>query len=214
LRVAEGKETIGNQPGATDMSILSYSMELEVRASTWVSTCPTGHNPTQKNDKGAYVGENIWYSWNSAQSTKLEATSGVKAPQAWYDEVKDFKPSDIKPFVFGEKTGHYTQVIWAKTTQVGCGIAYCKDTRDSFKAYPWETIIVCNYLYQIIFMSLGRLVTCKAVPCTLLALAAVPTRTPHIKVISSSNYLSTLWNSDCYPYGCWIMRKICCYQTC
>jgi len=42
----------------------------------------------------------------------------------WYDEVKiyDFK----KPTGFSMDTGHFTQLVWLDTTQVGCGMVQCK----------------------------------------------------------------------------------------
>ena len=36
-------------------------------------------------------------------------------------------------------TGHYTQVVWADTEELGCGMVYYQG--DSF----FETLIVCNY---------------------------------------------------------------------
>ena len=34
-----------------------------------------------------------------------------------------------------QSCGHYTQVVWANTLSVGCGVAVC----------PTGTIVVCNY---------------------------------------------------------------------
>ena len=36
-------------------------------------------------------------------------------------------------------TGHYTQVVWADTEELGCGMVYYQG--DSY----YETLIVCNY---------------------------------------------------------------------
>ena len=43
--------------------------------------------------------------------------------QSWYDEVRDpgFNPDNIDPYIFTKGTGHYTQVVWADTQEVGCG---------------------------------------------------------------------------------------------
>jgi hypothetical protein len=38
----------------------------------------------------------------------------------WYDEVKDY---DFNAARFGMNTGHFTQVVWKGTTELGCGIA-------------------------------------------------------------------------------------------
>ena len=38
--------------------------------------------------------------------------------------------------------GHYTQVVWAETEELGCGMVYYKE--DSAQ-YQYQTIVVCNY---------------------------------------------------------------------
>ena len=45
---------------------------------------------------------------------------GKKHVQMWYDEIKDY---DYDKPCFGMSTGHFTQVVWKSTTEVGCGIA-------------------------------------------------------------------------------------------
>lgn len=44
--------------------------------------------------------------------------------------------------------GHYTQVVWADTSQVGCGLKYCPANTDPF-APPFDnlqwTFVVCDY---------------------------------------------------------------------
>ena len=65
---------------------------------------------------------------------------------AWADERDLYNFDEGK---FDEKTGHFTQMVWANTTQVGCGRCYCgggkKETGgdDSDKAPGW--MVVCEY---------------------------------------------------------------------
>ena len=40
---------------------------------------------------------------------------------------------------FSSGAGHYTQVAWADTEELGCGMVYYKGAKY------YETIIVCNY---------------------------------------------------------------------
>ena len=40
---------------------------------------------------------------------------------------------------FNKVYGHYTQVVWAETEELGCGMVYYKEGSQ------WETIVVCNY---------------------------------------------------------------------
>jgi hypothetical protein len=50
----------------------------------------------------------------------------------WYDEIKDY---DFNGGGFSMTTGHFTQVVWKQTKQIGCAKVTCKGM----------DIYVCNY---------------------------------------------------------------------
>lgn len=52
----------------------------------------------------------------------------------WYNEIKSY---DFTKAEFSEATGHFTQVVWKNTKQVGCAVRYC----NSY----WGNITVCEY---------------------------------------------------------------------
>lgn len=66
-------------------------------------------------------GENIFYAWSSDPNFVV---SGRDAVDKWYSEIKDHKFGK-EPTNLG--TGHFTQVIWEDTKEVGVGIARSKD---------------------------------------------------------------------------------------
>ena len=83
------------------------------------------------------VGQNL-YIYKQSQQTKTE-NDWNRAINDWYSEVDDFSPLNIEPFKFSSDTGHYTQVVWARSSKVGCGTTTYKDGR-------WFTsLYVCNY---------------------------------------------------------------------
>lgn len=58
---------------------------------------------------------NIFYEGKAGQNIGWEGRSDEKPDwdgmiQSFYDEVKDFKPSDIKKYISNDDTGHFTQV--------------------------------------------------------------------------------------------------------
>ncbi|MCE9607395.1 MAG: hypothetical protein K8U03_21120 [Planctomycetia bacterium] len=61
--------------------------------------------------------------------------------QGWYAEKKDYVAGMPIPTDFAEfKAGHYTQLVWSKTTKIGAGKAVVQV--GEFKGW---TVIVCNY---------------------------------------------------------------------
>ena len=44
---------------------------------------------------------------------------------------------------FSHDAGHYTQVVWADTDEIGCGFSYYSEQVGPFLAY--KALTVCNY---------------------------------------------------------------------
>ena len=76
-------------------------------------------------------GENLF--WSSKESSYLDAVN------AWYSESAYYNFS-TQQCQTGKVCGHYTQLIWKNTTQVGCGKATYKRG-----ANIGATVIVCQY---------------------------------------------------------------------
>lgn len=87
---------------------LRWSAAIAAAASRWASRCVFNH------DRGNDLGENL------AWGTSL---SGEEAFGLWYEEISIY---DYRSPGFGP-AGHFTQVIWRESTQVGCGAARCGD---------------------------------------------------------------------------------------
>lgn len=83
------------------------------------------HSPTP-------YGENIAKGWSSSidlfESTdKNEFVNN--AIDLWYDEVHIY---DFSKQGWSQSTGHFTQLVWKDTTNIGIGIAYSKKTKAVF----------------------------------------------------------------------------------
>jgi pathogenesis-related protein 1 len=84
------------------------------------------------------LGENLF--WASALtysngSSAIQVVSPTKAVEEWGSEKADYNYT-ANACTKGKMCGHYTQVVWKDTTQVGCGKAICTDNSQ---------IWVCNY---------------------------------------------------------------------
>lgn len=64
----------------------------------------------------------------------------TKAIQAWYDEVKDY---DYSTGTFSMSTGHFTQLVWKETTQIGCSKVDCGSSGAFFACeyFPYGNVI-------------------------------------------------------------------------
>ncbi|XP_048106562.1 cysteine-rich venom protein Cau1-like isoform X2 [Alosa alosa] len=62
--------------------------------------------------------------------------SWSNAIQSWYDEVKDFKYGVGS--INGRIVGHYTQIVWNRSDQLGCAMAHCPNSK-------YKYFYVCHY---------------------------------------------------------------------
>ena len=79
------------------------------------------HSKTRnlKGKEGEWVGENLYY--YSAYPV-LEYKCGTMS-KSWYDEIKDYDFNTGKS-KNGRAVGHFTQLIWKNTKEVGFGIGF------------------------------------------------------------------------------------------
>ena len=110
---------------------LEWSEQLSSYAQAWASNlategCKLKHRPPSGEWAQKY-GENIYY-----YSGPVTLTAASKA---WYNEIKDYKDEKLTIKEL-PKIGHYTQMVWRKTTKLGMGVATCPSG---------ATIVVANY---------------------------------------------------------------------
>lgn len=115
-QILNGHNTVRSQKGLTS---LSYSATVAASAQAWANTlatrgCPLTHS------SGPY-GENLYYSWTSANTHTLNPSDAV----FWWLDEEQYYDYDANSCQAGEQCGHYTQAVWAETTQVGCGVSVC-----------------------------------------------------------------------------------------
>jgi pathogenesis-related protein 1 len=124
---------------------LSWSETLAKYAQQWVDhlastqNCQMIHRPNHGDDKFQQIhGENLF--WASPEELrngvkKLQPLTPKEIVQAWAEEVNfyDYQSNKCKE---GQDCGHFTQMVWHESQQVGCAKAICPD-----KSQLWA----CNY---------------------------------------------------------------------
>ncbi len=103
---------------------LLWSNKLAEYAQNWADQLSRKGCELEHSDGG--YGENIYWGYNP---TVTDAVS------TWAEEKSSYIGETISYSNF-MKFGHYTQIIWHSTTEVGCGYANCKSG---------ASIWVCSY---------------------------------------------------------------------
>jgi len=124
---------------------LGWSDSLQTRAQNWANHlkaqgCGLSHSG---------VGENLFKAGAERRATSkdssgnwiwedsIQAIDDKKVTDSWGSEKQWFDYSNNKCNApAGKACGHYTQVVWKSTTEVGCGNAVCNDLSQ---------VWVCNY---------------------------------------------------------------------
>lgn len=103
-----------------DTSSLTWSDELASYAQAYADKYDCSGTLTHS---GGKYGENLAAGYDAAGSVN-----------AWYDEIKDYDYSNPS---YSSATGHFTQVVWKGSTQLGCGIKNCNNA--------WGNYVICSY---------------------------------------------------------------------
>lgn len=168
-QVANGK--IRRLAPAANMLELVWDPELATVAQAHANQCRFHHDchPCRRVSRFT-TGQNLFMHYSS--SLKQQPTNWTNVAKSWFDEYKIFDVSEVDSLQTVEDSGHFSQMIWAETSHVGCGKA-----RFKIRGEDWyKTLYTCNY------GPVGNVITSKIYekgrPCS---------RCPNNTVCSASN---------------------------
>ncbi|GMT08374.1 hypothetical protein PENTCL1PPCAC_30548 [Pristionchus entomophagus] len=131
--VAKGRKMpAAKTPIQPMVRLYTVDCAIEKSAQAVANTCVFAHSQGRQN-----LGENLYTMWSS---NKVSFTGmGKKASDSWEKEFQDFGWSDVKltPAGFSSGIGHATQMAWAKSTKLGCGMKLCDGDK--------KVLVVCQY---------------------------------------------------------------------
>lgn len=114
-RLLDAHNAVRREIGLPD---LVWSPALAEQARTWAWALALSGRFEHDRDRG-FVGENLWTGWGRRFSPE-------EMVQAWADERQAYvhgvfpnvrRPGDTRA------VGHYTQLVWRDTVEVGCALA-------------------------------------------------------------------------------------------
>ncbi len=129
---------------AHGLNPLRWSDSLAAYAQEWAdqlantNNCKMRHRPSNGGRFNQKHGENLWWASPRVWSDGLKEVQNItidRVVKDWADE-KPFYNYNANTCKAGEQCGHYTQIVWRETTEVGCAYQQCRD-----KSQLW----VCNY---------------------------------------------------------------------
>ncbi|CAA94344.1 SCP domain-containing protein [Caenorhabditis elegans] len=152
--VAKGTQ---KSPG-TNLLKMKWDSAVAASAQNYANGCPTGHS----GDAG--LGENLYWYWTSGSLGDLNQY-GSAASASWEKEFQDYgwKSNLMTIDLFNTGIGHATQMAWAKSNLIGCGVKDCGRDSNGLN----KVTVVCqykpqgNFINQYIYVS-GA--TCSGCP--------------------------------------------------
>ncbi|GMT27289.1 hypothetical protein PFISCL1PPCAC_18586, partial [Pristionchus fissidentatus] len=107
---------------------MTWDCEIEKSAQAVAGTCVFAHSKNRNN-----LGENLYTNWGSVTG------SGEKSSNYWENEFQEHGWPGVKLTreIFDSGIGHATQMAWADSTKIGCGMTLCDDDK--------VILIACQY---------------------------------------------------------------------
>lgn len=126
---------------AVGVGPLRWANDLAAGAQQWAnrlaseSNCRMRHSPAELRPR---TGENLFWAsplrWSDGR-VELQPMSGTQVVDSWGQERDDYQPAR-NTCRAGRVCGHYTQIVWRNTREVGCAMQQCDD-----RSQVW----VCRY---------------------------------------------------------------------
>ena len=122
----------GNQPiPVPPIGAVTWDTTIATGAQSWSNACVFQHST------GTGLGENLF-----ASAGTPPTPAGAVA--SWESESSVYTYGTI-PAPNQSDVGHYTQLVWASTNLIGCGITHCTTNSPFLPNFPEWDLVVCRY---------------------------------------------------------------------
>ncbi|KAI1712371.1 cysteine-rich secretory protein family domain-containing protein [Ditylenchus destructor] len=121
-------------PPGSSIYGLTVNPQIEAMAQNWANGCVFKHTTFEQRNS---TGENLYM-----MPAQINNTYALKdAARLWWSELAEhgFYSQDqvLTQADFDATIGHWSQMAWEKTREIGCGVTWCPEQK--------MTLVVCNY---------------------------------------------------------------------
>ncbi len=123
------------EPPAKQMPNLTWSNKLADNSQKWADKCTWSHSQTPG------YGENLYVT--SKRTPDVSKFDVNQAVNSWGSEKPyyNYATNSCEP---SKVCGHYTQMVWANTKDVGCAVKDCGSIQN-LPNFNGGTLVVCQY---------------------------------------------------------------------
>lgn len=108
---------------------LTWDDTLASAAQSWASKCQWEHTPN--NPYGQNIAAGTGSNYGAADAANM-----------WYNEISQYNFGSGQ---YSDATGHFTQMVWAGTSKLGCAIQACSASQMGLGSSGSANFVVCNY---------------------------------------------------------------------
>lgn len=127
---------------AVGLDPMTWSTEVAESAQRWADVLSNDHCGQLIHSSSDFrngYGENLSLGWGSL--------GAERAVTLWADEVNYYN-YDANSCQSGQQCGHYTQMVWENSTEIGCAKAVCTQGGASYEVWVCQYNPAGNYIGQ------------------------------------------------------------------
>jgi hypothetical protein len=166
-QIALRTSTIGPRlPFAKDMLQMYWSDEIALKAQEWANKCKFKHTTFDQRQQPEFpTGESMYHQGSTAGYKEMNWQRPI---DVWFDEIRSYGGKSIDELREdkGPMTGHFTQLIWAKSYLIGCGFSQYLDEGYYTNLYICQYGPLGNVLGMPVYVSSNDVQYCNCSPDT------------------------------------------------
>ncbi len=126
----ETRQAVGTAP-------LKWNCDLAKFSQNWANADTFEHSSNEQREqiiKGGSAGENLAIDSDTTAAMPALHKGWINEKEGWDNKANSCSK---------EPCGHYTQMVWAKTQQIGCGVF--RNSKKLGEQFPTGSYFVCTY---------------------------------------------------------------------